>query len=161
MAPILIHSLWSCQSFSAQGPWLSARKILTNSDQRRRREGSVTLESGHLHKTSDICMTWSQAAGPRVWVIPEWPHLWHSLAAEPRLIRLCHKIAFLLGASRETRPNVMSGNSTIKTNGFQTVSIWWRQFIDVVLEFKEDYSEPQEEQFKLKVRSLFLWTETF
>ena len=62
------------------------------------------------------------SAGPRVWVIPEWPHLWHSLAAEPRLIRLCHKIAFLLCA-RETRPNVMSGNSTIKTNGFQTVSI--------------------------------------
>ena len=75
------------------------------------------------YKTSEFCMTWSHAAGPRVWVIPEWPHLWHSLSAEPRLMRLCHKIAFLLGASRETRPNVMSGNSTIKTNGFQTVSI--------------------------------------
>ena len=42
-----------------------SEKILTNSDQRRRREGSVTLESGHLHKTSDICMTWSQAAQGR------------------------------------------------------------------------------------------------
>ena len=57
----LIHSLRSCQSFSAQGPRLSARKILTNSDQRRRREGGIR-DPRVLHKT-EICMTRAMIEG--------------------------------------------------------------------------------------------------
>ena len=60
----LIHSLRSCQSFSAQGPRLSARKILTNSDPRRRREGSVTREFCRKHQIFAWLGPWQG-----VWVI--------------------------------------------------------------------------------------------
>ena len=118
----LIHSLRSCQSFFAQGPRLSARKILTNSDQRRRREGFVTREFCTKHQRFAWLRPWL-----RVWVILR-PNVhtcdgvWRErgLGWSDCVIRLHFLLALAELIGTVGQPDSMSGKSPIiNTKGFK------------------------------------------